>query len=268
MLRAALDYAARGFRVLPLEPKGKNPQASLVRHGSHQATDDPEVLRYWWSKVPTANLGVRCDRLLVIDLDSRHQGEPKWLAMTRGLRVPTCPTQRTPTGGLHLLFQRPAFDCVGKVATGVDVLTGCRYFVAAPSLRAEGRYRWEVPLSVGLPDAPAWLFELVKRPEMAPPATVDIRDDSDSRARRARRYLASMGPAISGSGGQLHTFHAAQVLVRGFVLEPSTAWALLSEWNATCRPPWSERDLRRKLDQAAQHGHMAVGAKLENRRAA
>ena len=100
------------------------------------------------------------------------------------------------------------------------------------------------------------------------PPRFEITDDTDTRAKRARSYLASMGPAIEGSGGEPHTFYAAQVLVRGFALDRATAWSLLAEWNASCVPPWPEQRLRRKLDQAIEHGRMTLGALLENRRAA
>lgn len=272
MIRAALRYAELGYRVLPLEPGGKNPLASLVRHGSHQATDDPEVIRYWWSKVPKANIGLRLDRPLVMDLDSRHDGESKWIEMTRGLRVPECPVQRTPTGGLHLLFRRPDFPCVGKLASGIDVLHGYKYIVAAPSVRAEGRYRWEVKLdAVEIPRVPEWLAELVKRPEPKPAqtsATKSTKDKAENIEKRARAYLRQMGPAISGQDGQRHTFHACQILVRGFALAASTAWTLLTEWNATCEPPWDAAGLKRKLQQAIDHGQMVRGSLLEDRRAA
>lgn len=269
MIRAALDYAARGFRVLPLEPGGKTPLASLVRHGSHQASDDESVIAYWWSQAPAANVGVRCDDLCVIDLDTREDGEAKWIAIRRGRDLPVGPVARTATGGVHLLFRRPGFSCVGKLATGVDILTGFRYFVAAPSVRAEGRYRWEVSLdAVQIPEAPAWLAEMVKRPEPPPVPRIEITDDTDTRTKRAQAYLRRLGPAIEGSGGEPHTFYAAQVLVRGFALDRGTAWSLLAEWNASCVPPWPEQRLRRKLDQAIEHGRMTLGALLENRRAA
>lgn len=269
MIRAALHYAANGFRVLPLEPNGKNPLASLVRHGSHQATDDPEVIRYWWSKVPRANVGLRLDHLLVIDLDARHDGESKWIAMTRGLRVPTCPVQRTPTSGLHLIFRRPEFPCVGKLASGVDVLHGFKYIVAAPSVRAEGRYVWEVKLdAVEVPEAPTWLLELVRRPEPKPAQTTTTAAKAEDVERRARAYLRQMGPAVSGQDGQRHTFYAAQVLVHGFALDRASAWALLTEWNRDCQPPWDDAGLARKLDQALAHGQMERGSLLADRRAA
>ncbi|MDD4888660.1 MAG: hypothetical protein PHU85_01925 [Phycisphaerae bacterium] len=67
---------------------------------------------------------------------------------------------------------------------------------------------------------------------------------------RARRYLAKMPPAVSGQAGHNTTFRAACVLVLGFGLSPDAAYPILAEWNAGCQPPWNEKDLRHKLDDA------------------
>lgn len=76
---------------------------------------------------------------------------------------------------------------------------------------------------------------------------------------RAEKYLDRCDPAISGQGGHRTTFLVAQRLVRGFLLDEPTAYRLLARWNERCQPPWSEKELRRKLAQAARHGRMAEG---------
>jgi putative DNA primase/helicase len=67
---------------------------------------------------------------------------------------------------------------------------------------------------------------------------------------RARKYIAKMDPAISGQRGHDRAFHTSCVLVLGFGLSVDEAWPLICEWNLTCQPPWSEKDLRHKLDDA------------------
>lgn len=66
----------------------------------------------------------------------------------------------------------------------------------------------------------------------------------------ARKWLENHGPAISGNDGHTHTYKAALALVDGFALDDSTALDLMIEWNRTCAPPWSEKDLVRKIQQA------------------
>lgn len=67
---------------------------------------------------------------------------------------------------------------------------------------------------------------------------------------RARRYLAKLPPALSGSGGHNQTLQAACRLVE-FGLREEEAFLLLAEWNVThCKPPWGEGELRHKLADA------------------
>ncbi len=84
---------------------------------------------------------------------------------------------------------------------------------------------------------------------------------------RARRYLERIPPAVSGRGGHRQTFLAASALVRDFGLADAEAYLLLSEWNRHCEPPWSERDLRRKLREARERGRRPLGRlRAANRR--
>lgn len=69
---------------------------------------------------------------------------------------------------------------------------------------------------------------------------------------RAEAYLRAVPPAVSGCSGHNHTFRVACVLVNGFNLSPEKAYPLLAEWNQTCDPPWNEKELRHKLDDAAK----------------
>jgi hypothetical protein len=80
---------------------------------------------------------------------------------------------------------------------------------------------------------------------------LDFRSES-AVVERARRYVAKLPPAISGQRGHDATFHAACVLVMGFGLDESASLALLAEYSQRCSPPWSERELRHKVSQAAK----------------
>ena len=83
---------------------------------------------------------------------------------------------------------------------------------------------------------------------------------------RARRYLEALPPAIAGEHGDLHTFRVCCRLVRGFALSDDDAFSLLADWNARCRPPWSDRELMDKVSRARQYGREPVGGLLEARR--
>lgn len=66
---------------------------------------------------------------------------------------------------------------------------------------------------------------------------------------RARVYLATLPPGISGQGGHGATFRAACWVAR-FGLGDGDALALLEEFNRRCQPPWSQKELLHKLRDA------------------
>ena len=85
----------------------------------------------------------------------------------------------------------------------------------------------------------------------------------DGRAvERAKRYLASVPPAIAGQHGDVHTFRVCCRLVRGFALTDDQALAALAEWNVRCEPPWSPEELLDKLRRAERYGREPVGGLL------
>jgi hypothetical protein len=79
---------------------------------------------------------------------------------------------------------------------------------------------------------------------------------------RAKRYVASVPPAIAGQHGDVHTFRVCCRLVRGFALNDDQALDVLTEWNAQCQPPWSTDELVDKLRRAAKYGREPVGGLL------
>lgn len=98
-----------------------------------------------------------------------------------------------------------------------------------------------------------WLADKfgMKRQAFTPDGS-DVPNDTPVLA-RASAYLAKMEPAISGSRGHDVCFKAACALVLGFDLTTEEAFSLLAnEYNARCEPPWSERELRHKVDSAAK----------------
>lgn len=80
---------------------------------------------------------------------------------------------------------------------------------------------------------------------------VDFRSD-EAVIDRARKYLAKLPGAVSGSSGHAATFHAACVLVKGFELPTQDTMELLREFNERCEPPWTEHELQHKIDDAAR----------------
>lgn len=175
LLAYALRYALAGWRVLPLQPNGKAP---LTAHGVKDASTDPETIGAWWKRWPDANIGLALgDDVVCFDVDPRNGGQLDAL-LKLGLDPVATVTQRTAGGGWHLLYQKPRGRALaGKVpgVPGVDVLSGDKYIVAAPSVIDGRRYTWERdPLDVDPARIPLDLAErLTKR---SPAARTDAQD--------------------------------------------------------------------------------------------
>lgn len=274
MIRAALGAAALGFEIFPVSP-AKTP---LTAHGHLNATTDSEQIRRWWRANPDANIGARCTWFFVVDVDPRGGGHhvlDGWRRV-RG-EFPRTWTQRTGSGGLHIFFRHDeALDSVplGKLHHGLDIKGGGRgYVLLSPSRNTKGVYTWLVaPQECELSRAPRWLVNeitAVKRPKITEAPPVDVaRFAGVDRVERARRYAQRIPGAMSGADGHTATFRTAMLIARGFALTEQEAFAVLTEWNLSCSPPWPAHLLQRKVREAMRVGSMPIGALLEKGRAA
>lgn len=236
---------------------GKHP---LTRNGVKDASTDPDVIAEWRRQYPHANwaqaTGAESD-LFVVDLD-RKSGKDG-IANFRSLAeqhggIPRTRTVRTGSNGLHLYFKRPAGERIGnsasKIAPGVDTRCDGGYVVMPPSGHVSGG-RYELVLDAPIADLPEWVFRLVGSSKPIPTNRNKLEDE-------AREALCQHGPAVEGSAGDTHTFRACAILRNDFALTETEAWPLIEEWNETCRPPWSEGELRAKLAGGAKYGDPAL----------
>jgi hypothetical protein len=211
--------------------------------------------------------------LVALDIDGA-EGEASLdsLALELG-PLPRTLEQRTPSGGRHLMFEWP-----GKLVDQCPTATRSKL---APKIDLRGRGG-----QIILAPSPGYELLTNARPALLPGTLVDRiiethapraasqRPTSASRSptnswssiKRARRYVATMRPAISGSGGHQATWRVALVLMRGFALAQSDAMTIMLEYNARCEPPWSLRELEHKLHDADQVGQMPRGYLLEQSR--
>jgi len=167
MLNAALWYADLGYPVFPCTPGRKKPP--LTEHGLLDATTDSEQIERWWTQHPSANVAIRTDGLLVVDIDG---ADNPWLAddPDRLEELANAPTSLTPRGGRQHVFRQPEGkhwrNSASQLALHVDIRADGGYIVAPPSVTNGGAYRWledhelEVPAD-RLPQPPAWLIELL-----------------------------------------------------------------------------------------------------------
>ena len=90
---------------------------------------------------------------------------------------------------------------------------------------------------------------------------------SSSVIERARRYIDRIPGAISGEGGHNQTFHVACILTHDFNLGQAESFVLLAEWNKRCQPPWTDKELRHKIESAVKqpgdHGRLLKSKESE-----
>ncbi len=189
--RAALDYAKRGWQVLPLwwpvrmggcacglpdcDSVGKHPISRLVPHGLYDASCQLGTVAGWWRSLPRANVGIRTGSesgLVVIDVDGRA-GVQALRAMIIARGPLSARWARTGGGGWHAYLSHPGSivpSTAGRIGESLDVRADGGYVVAPPSRHWTGRlYRWAVSPDCALhADHPApmprWLLELATLP--------------------------------------------------------------------------------------------------------
>src|SRR5262245_33216857 len=253
-LPAALDYARRGWPVLPLHkvvPDGtcscgkanctdiaKHPVGSLVEHGLTNASTNLKTIANWWLRRPGANVGIATgppSGLLVVDVDERHGGVATMrdLVETHG-RLPATVVART-GNGWHYYFQCPPVPVqsgTGVLGAGVDVRCAGGYVVSPPSRHASGRsYRWvqgRSPDDVRIAPPAEWILDLcttTERPPRADPEEPGLPIPEGSR----NSYLARMAGGMCRLGATIE--------------EISTALAAIN--TARCTPPLSDREVQR-----------------------
>jgi hypothetical protein len=240
ILAEALRLADLGYAVFPCAPGQKTP---ITPNGFKDASTNPEQIEVWWGANPSANLAIRTNGLIVIDVD---RPDNQWLANLpdRLSDLADAPLSLTPRGGKHFIFRQPAdrrFGCTrDKLAPKVDVRADGGYIVAPPSVFEGRSYRWAQPLDyeVGkLPLPPNWLIELLIASEI--------------------ESVRSTGPIVAGDiveGGRDETlFRLASSMRRSGMSESEILAALLTANQERCKPPLPESQVRKCAKSGAKY---------------
>jgi len=155
-LETALGYAHRGWRVHPLVPRDKKP---LLKAWPAKATTDTAQIREWWTRHPTANIGLATgpeSGIVVLDLDDR-EAFAQW-QRTHRVTLHTV-TANTGRGGRHYYCSYPRRVVLGnrtRFLPGADLRGAGGYVVAPPSRHPNGtHYAWRVsPEEAAITDLP------------------------------------------------------------------------------------------------------------------
>jgi hypothetical protein len=177
-LTAALAYAARGWRVLPIMPGQKRPPMAAWQHA---ATTDPTTIESWWTQLYRDHgLGVATgpeSGIFIVDVDvangKRGDESLQELVDTYG-PLPETATVITPSGGTHLYFRYPQGQSVKNSASNrlgqwIDIRGDGGQCLAPPTVASTGvAYEWEGGEAGEIAEAPGWLLALLTEPERAP----------------------------------------------------------------------------------------------------
>lgn len=288
---AALDYAARGWRVIPLHTPfthSTTPGCSCPRRGACRtpgkhprfvgwrslATTDPATISTWWRHFPHANVGIATGGLaglVVVDVDGETgRASLAKLAIEHG-ELPETLRQSTGRtgGGTHHVFcvevgQLDWLRNRTQIAPGIDLRSEGGLIVAAPSAHPSGaQYAWENDHD--LAPFPAWLGKLTRsaKARQATFATSGSRPDENlvntiwplaKRLELAEAALEHAEPAIERQNGSRACLRAAIIVVRGYLVPVEGGHAcdlLMRAYNPRCRPPWDEYEMIHKINSAA-----------------
>ena len=140
LMNAALAYAAKGIPVFPVG-KGKEGKAPFTQNGFHDASTDPEKIRAWWTRHPSAKIGTPCGRasgILVTDIDC-HPGKPSGFEHLPNWADLSDHVVKTAGGGRHLYHADDGKTAIAHPFPGVEVRGEGHYVILAGS----GGYEWE-----------------------------------------------------------------------------------------------------------------------------
>jgi hypothetical protein len=269
ILDAARDYLRRGFLPVPIPVGQKRP---VLRGWNALRLKEEELPKHFGTSTNIGLiLGEPSGWLVNVDLDCV---EARALASDYLPPTPVM-TGRASTPGSHRWYVAPGVataqhkDPVDRRMI-VELRSTGGQTVVGPSIHPSGE-SYEClnaePAHVPAPMLTACVAALAQAvirarhgdaPSQKPATVAQPRQSSSSNdvERRAIAYLEKLPPAISGQGGHAAAYTAAVALVHGMALDPERAVELLlAHYNPRCEPPWTEKELRHKVDDAAKKPH-------------
>lgn len=142
MLAHALELSRKGFTVIPIHPKGKEPAIpSWAEYQKIRPTE--KQIRAWWKDMPDANIAIitgRASRVVVVDLDSTEYYERFISTFPTGFVAKT-------SKGYHLYYMYPNgysdWLSGNPPIKNMDFRGDGGYVIAPPSIHSSGaKYEW------------------------------------------------------------------------------------------------------------------------------
>lgn len=273
-LTAALGYAERGWRVIPLHSiegdggcscrrpdctsQGKHPR---VPDWPTRATTGTDQIAKWWRMWPRANVGlVTGGGLLVVDVDPRNGGSDTLAELERTHGRFDTRTAETGGGGLHFYFQAPpGLDYPGHLGAGIDLP---KMVVAPPSAHASGdAYRWR-NAERDVAELPAWMADAFEAHSAPSPTPLPLHTNGK--------------PATDQTGGIPENIHAllgaldpdmeyprwVRVGMALFDADPVTGFPLWDDWSSKGEKYPGSAELRKRWATFKPAGSVKSGVTI------
>ena len=243
-------YGIEGAKCMCNKPgcpsPGKHP---IPLRGHNEASLDAARIEKWWSKWPTANLGVRTGGLvIVLDVD----GEAGALSI-EGKVIPPTWTARTGRGQ-HIWFKHPG-GTVRNFAhrlPGLDLRGDGGYVVVPPSVHVSGvGYVWLAsPWDCDLAEAPAWLLELIASPTAPTPSVSPVaRQRNPTPDTPTPDWAALLQGVPEGQRHDVAVRAAGHYL--GIGIDAEDVEEMLLAFAERCQPPHDTEDIKRIIRDLA-----------------
>lgn len=156
-LNAALEWASNGFSVYPT-PKGKK-SAFRGSHSFKDATDDEEQVFEMFKNHPGADLSLRLDGLICLDIDVNHNNNVNGFVSLKnaGIKLPkNTRVEATPAGGMHLLFEYK-----GKHFNHLDLIPGVE--ARGDQIKLYPSLNYKLLTDDPILRTPKWLVDLIEQ---------------------------------------------------------------------------------------------------------
>jgi len=250
-LEAAIDYADRGWRVIPLIPSTKRPP---MKEWQKKATTDNDIIIQWWERWPDSDVGVAMGRSSgIIDVECDTAEGEELLLKIFGGQPPMTPTFISGSGrGKHRLYKYRS-DLPAKAnknwngidfKLGVDDL-GSQSVFPPSSHKSGGTYLWCPGLS---PDE----IDVADLPDSVVAFLWNICEGDGAEGGRGGKTPAEWEEILGGAGEGAR--HPNALTIIGKVLgqwanleNPASvqiAFDLIKAANARNKPPLDEAELK------------------------
>lgn len=297
-----LDLAEKGYYIFPIcrghkagdgKPSWKAPLPGWA--WTKNFSNDPNVIEGWIKKYPDHNWAVKCENVIVFDLDRKVEVNgvkrvlddeeffSHWDRIVDKFGYLQYPSVTTGSNGRHYYFKRPQgvnlLETVTKLeysiggvtyVSNIDIKVGNGYVVAPGSVSEYGaEYTGDLWAVDDLDELPEELVNILPKKKdrpVVPFASSPVYADANTERKLflCRRYFEKVDPAISGSRGHSQTLRVSNAIFHGFGLSKEEGWPIFLEWNAKLAEPWTEKELEHKYNETiSKPPHKPKGHLLE-----